>query len=262
MLKGAIFPFSISMFISNESDMFKKLLATLKVNKYKTAIFILLAAAAAGCVLLIMARVVYSDTFYHTSLVWNLFLAWIPFVLAYVVYAIAWKRTRLYIILPVVVFLWLIFLPNAPYMLTDLQDLTKPVSGAPLWYDVIILIWFSWTGMLMGVVSLYLMHEIVKREFGRLAGWVFVFMVAGLSSIGIYMGRFLRWNSWDILQEPTHILSDSLNLLLHPARSTIGFTFLMTAFFLFVYLTLYALGHMLQEQKEAGKAVEEIQQNK
>ncbi len=237
--------------------MFRKLYATLVKNKYKAAIFILLAAASAGCVLLVGARVIYSDTFGHTSLIWNLFLAWIPFVLAYLAYMLSWSRKLLIIVMPILAFLWLIFLPNAPYLLTDLQDLTKPVAGAPLWYDVIILIWFSWTGMLMGVVSLYLMQEIVKREFGRVAGWVFVFLVAGLSSLGIYMGRFLRWNSWDILQEPSVILRDSLHLLLEPHRSTIGFTFLFTAFFLFVYLTLYAFGHVLQEQKEVGKKVEE-----
>jgi uncharacterized membrane protein len=227
-----------------------KLITTLLKHRYKLTIFILLAAASTGCILLIGARVAYSDSLRHINLVWNLFLAWIPFVLAYAGYAISWKRRTLYIALPIFAFLWLIFLPNAPYLLTDLQHLNQPVTNVPLWYDVILMIWFSWTGMLLGVISLYLMHEIVIRTFGKVTGWLFVLAVSALSSLGIYLGRFLRWNSWDLLQEPQEVIRDSLSLLLDPSRSTIGFTFLFTAFFLFVYLTLYAFGHVLQEQKE------------
>ncbi len=227
-----------------------KLLTTLIKHRYKLAIFILLAAASIGCILLIGARVAYSDSLRHINLVWNLFLAWIPFVLAYAGYAVSWKRRTLYLALPIFAFLWLIFLPNAPYLLTDLQHLNQPVTNVPLWYDVLLMIWFSWTGMLLGVISLYLMHEIVIRTFGKVAGWLFVLAVSGLSSLGIYLGRFLRWNSWDLLQEPQEVIRDSLSLLTDPSRSTIGFTFLFTAFFLFVYLTLYAFGHVLQEQKE------------
>ncbi|MGQ9833095.1 MAG: DUF1361 domain-containing protein [Candidatus Villigracilaceae bacterium] len=230
----------------------RKLLSNILRHRYKIAIFVLLAAASAGCILLIGARVAYSDSLRHINLVWNLFLAWIPFVLAYLGYALSWKRPFLYIFLPIVVFLWLVFLPNAPYLLTDLQHLNELVTNVPLWYDVLLMIWFSWTGMLLGVISLYLMHEIVIRAFGKLAGWIFVFAVSGLSSLGIYLGRFLRWNSWDLLQEPQEVIEDSLSLLLNPSRGTIGFTLLFTAFFLFVYLTLYAFGHMLQEQEEAA----------
>jgi uncharacterized membrane protein len=232
--------------------MLNRIRDTLLKNKYKLAIFVLLAAASVGCVLLIGARVAYSDSLRHLNLVWNLFLAWIPFVLAYIGYALSWKRTLLYVIVPAFAFLWLIFLPNAPYLLTDLMHLNQPVTNVPLWYDVLLMIWFSWTGMLLGVISLYLMHEIVIRAFGKVMGWIFVFAVSGLSSLGIYLGRFLRWNSWDILQEPQDVLQDSLALVLDPSRSTIGFTILFTAFFLFVYLTLYAFGHVLQEQKEVN----------
>jgi uncharacterized membrane protein len=231
--------------------MMKRLRDFFLTNKYKLAIFVLLAAASAGCLLLIGARVAYSDSPRHLNLVWNLFLAWIPFFLAYTGYALSWKRPLLYVIVPIFAFLWLIFLPNAPYLLTDLQHLNQGVTDVPLWYDVLLMIWFSWTGMLLGVISLYLMHEIVRRAFGRAIGWGFVFIVAGLSSLGVYLGRFQRWNSWDLLQRPAEVMRDSLSLLLDPARSTAGFILLFTAFFLFVYLTLYAFGHVLQEA--AGK---------
>jgi uncharacterized membrane protein len=110
-----------------------------------------------------------------------------------------------------------------------------------------LVIWFSWTGLLLGVVSLYLMQEIVKNVFGKLFGWVFVFTVSVLSSVGVYLGRFLRFNSWDIWQSPVEVLRDSYRLLRAMRPSTIGFIGLFTVFFLFVYLTLYAFGHLLQE---------------
>jgi uncharacterized membrane protein len=217
-------------------------------NKYSIAVFVLLNVACAICIGLVIARVAYSDTGRHLGLIWNLFLAWIPFMLAYFAHAVRWRRATLYIILPIIAFLWLIFYPNAPYMLTDLQDLARRASGAPLWYDVIIVVWCSWTGMLLGVISLYLMQNIIVRSFGRSAGWIFVFMISALSSFGIYIGRFVRLNSWDILQNPGETVQEILGIAIDPSRRLAAFTLLYTIFFLFVFLLLYSFSHMLREQ--------------
>src|SRR6185295_1053097 len=112
-------------------------------NRHNVAVFVLLNVACAVCIGLVAARVAYSDSPRHLGLVWNLFLAWIPFILAYLAHAVSWRRIWLYLVIPVVAFLWLIFFPNAPYMLTDLQDLARKASDAPLWYDVIIIVWAS-----------------------------------------------------------------------------------------------------------------------
>src|ERR1044071_7745274 len=217
-------------------------------NRYSIAVFILLNAACGICIMLVAARVAYSDTGRHTGLIWNLFLAWIPFMLAYFAHAVSWRRATLYLIIPLIAFLWLIFFPNAPYMLTDLQDLARRASDAPLWYDVIIVVWASWTGMLLGVISLYLMQDIIIRSFGRLAGWIFVFVISGLSSFGIYIGRFVRLNSWDILQNPAETAQEILGIVIDPSRRLAAFTSLYTFFFLFVFLLLYSFSHMLHEQ--------------
>lgn len=208
----------------------------------------LLNIACAVCLGLVFARVAYSDSGRHLGLIWNLFLAWIPFMLAYFAYLVSWRRATLYLVIPVIAFLWLIFFPNAPYMLTDLQDLARKATGAPLWYDVIIVVWASWTGMLLGVISLYLMQNIITRSFGRVAGWVFVFVISGLSSFGIYIGRFVRLNSWDILQNPTETAQEILGIVIDPSRRLAAFTLLYTFFFLFVFLLLYSFSHMLREQ--------------
>jgi len=227
--------------------MFNKLRNFLIRHRYNIAVFTLLNAACAVCVGLVAARVVYSDSGRRIDLIWNLFLAWIPFILAYIAHAVSWRRIWLYLVIPFVAFLWLIFFPNAPYMLTDLQDLARSATDAPLWYDVIIVVWCSWTAMMLGVVSLYLMQDIVLRRFGRFTGWVFVFVISALSSFGIYIGRFVRINSWDILQNPTETAMNILGLVIDPSRRLAAFTFLYTFFFLFVYLLLYSFSHLLQE---------------
>lgn len=217
-------------------------------NRYSFSVFVLLNLACAVCIGLVFARVAYSDSGRHLGLIWNLFLAWIPFILAFFAYIVSWRKATLYLVIPVIAFLWLIFFPNAPYMLTDLQDLARKATDAPLWYDVIIVVWTSWTGMLLGVISLYLMQDIIIRSFGRLTGWIFVFVISGLSSFGIYIGRFVRLNSWDILQNPAETAQEILGIVIDPSRRLAAFTFLYTFFFLFVFLLLYSFSHMLREQ--------------
>lgn len=217
-------------------------------NRHSLSVFVLLNTACAMCIALVAARVAYSYSGRHTGLIWNLFLAWIPFILAYIAHAISWRRIWLFLVIPLVAFLWLIFFPNAPYMLTDLQDLARTAYDAPLWYDVIIVVWCSWTGMLLGLISLYLMQDIVVRTFGRFAGWAFIFIILPLSSFGIYIGRFIRLNSWDILQKPTETGMQILGLIIDPTRRLAAFTIGYTIFFFFIYLLLYSFSHMLNEQ--------------
>ncbi len=232
--------------------MMRRLRDTYRRHKYKMGVFALLSAASVICIALVVARVAYSDSTHYTGLIWNLFLAWIPFVLAYMAYLLSWRRWLMYLVIPVFAFLWLIFFPNAPYILTDMQHLTQYSANAPVWYDVIMLIWFSWTGMLLGIVSLNLMQEILIRQIGRWAGWVFVLLVASLTSVGLYVGQFIRLNSWDVLQNPAETATNITGWLADPSLRSIGFIALYTLFFLFVYLTLYAFGHILKEGTESS----------
>ena len=242
-----------SLRVTQSNNMFKSLRHYFIRNRYSVAVFVLLNVACAVVVGLVLARIAYSDSSRHTGLIWNLFLAWIPFMLSYFAHVISWRRATLYLIIPSIAFLWLIFFPNAPYMLTDLQDLARRASGAPLWYDVIIIVWSSWTGMLLGVISLYLMQDIIIRNFGRIAGWVFVFVISALSSFGIYIGRFVRLNSWDILQNPAETAQEILGVIIDPSMRLAAFTLLYTFFFLFIFLLLYSFSHMLQEHSSRAR---------
>jgi uncharacterized membrane protein len=114
------------------------------------------------------------------------------------------------------------------------------------------LFWFSWTGLILGVVSLYLMHEIVSRAAGQVAGWVFVVLAAGLGSFGIYLGRFLRWNSWDLLRRPRPLAAELYGAFTDPAaqRQLLGFTLLFALLFLFVYAVVYVFAKLIRPRAE------------
>ncbi len=226
----------------------KLLLKHFPKNKYRLTIFGLLAGATIICVGIVRFRASLTGSIHYTFLIWNLFLAWMPFIIAYFTYITSLSKRWLFFILPFSALLWILFFPNAPYILTDFQHLSNSGTDIPVWYDVILLIWFSFTGLFLGIVSLFLMQEIVRREFGRWFGWGFVFAVAGLASIGVYMGRFLRWNSWDILRNFGDMAQFTIYYLLNPTPRSLVFASLFIPFFLFVYLLLYSFGHLLLER--------------
>ena len=117
-----------------------------------------------------LVRGVYADAFGYAGLAWNLFLAWLPMIAALTAYNLKRSDTRgVWVLIVPCVFLWLLFFPNAPYILTDLLHL-RARDGVPLWYDLILLIVFAWTGTFLGLVSLYLMHLLVRRAAGATAG--------------------------------------------------------------------------------------------
>ncbi|HJS20851.1 MAG TPA: DUF1361 domain-containing protein [Anaerolineales bacterium] len=228
--------------------MVQKLMSCFAHNKYRLMMFFLLAGATVFSVAIWRVRSEYTGTGRYAFLIWNLFLAWIPFLISYFMYMVTLKRKQIYFVIPIAAFLWLIFFPNAPYILTDFQHLAVPSPEPPVWVDVMMLIWFSFTGLMLGMTSLFLMQEIVRREFGRWSGWGFVGMVAVLSSAGIYMGRFLRWHSWDIFSNPKAMALYTFERMQDPSLQSVGFISLFGAFFLFLYITLYTFGHLLFER--------------
>jgi uncharacterized membrane protein len=216
-------------------------------HRFAYAIVGLLAAASLVCVGLIVARMAYSHTVHYWFLIWNLALAWIPFVFAGVAYTLASaRRSVLYAIIVAAALVWLIFLPNAPYILTDFLHLGSMGDIVPGWFDVLMLFWFAWTGLMLGVVSLYLMQDVVAWAFGGAAGWIFVFLAAGLGSFGIYLGRFLRWNSWDLLRRPMPLAGELYGKVTDPAAQPrlLGFTLLFASLFLFIYAVVYVFAKL------------------
>jgi uncharacterized membrane protein len=200
--------------------------------------------ATALCGALLALRMAYTRGFMYADMLWNLFLAWLPVLsslAAYNAYRRHWGIST--VIFVGAAFLWLIFFPNAPYLMTDLMHL-RP-SNAPIWFDLILLIAFAWTGTFLGLVSLFLMQSVIRRIAGILASWAFALGALAAGSFGIYLGRYLRLNSWDIFTQPGRILRDILSQLRHPFANlqTYAFSGLFFLLLLAAYWMLVALAH-------------------
>src|SRR3954452_8132689 len=154
-------------------------------------------AASAWCVALLMARDRAFGEARYGYLVWNLTLAWVPFVLA-VLLVVAYARRRPGVELLLVGVAWLVFLPNAPYVLTDFI----PLGTEHRQFDAILLASFAFTALALGFASLLLVQLVVTRAAGAAVGWLVVLVSLFASSVGIYLGRFQRLNSWNVVQRP------------------------------------------------------------
>ena len=192
-------------------------------------------------VAMIAFQTAYAGNPENLGIAWNLFLAWIPFVLALIIY----DRGRSYASPPalaVAAVLWLLFLPNAPYVVTDLKYING-FSGASALYNVVLLASAASTGLFLGLTSLFLMHAVARRLVGSFNAWALVVGAVALSSFGIYLGRVQRWNSWDVFTRPGSLFGDLASGLLDPLSHPypIAVTILFTSFLLASYLVFYSL---------------------
>jgi uncharacterized membrane protein len=174
-------------------------------------------------------------------LIWNLFLAWIPYWIALSIEKAA-RLTNSRLIIGGMLITWLLFFPNAPYILTDLLHL-KSRSPIPKWYDMMVLVSFAWTGLMLGFLSLYEIQLFLQKRLHAKLAWMLTISAIILCAFGIYLGRFLRWNSWDAITNPTTLLQDIIASLSSPLAysNTIKITLVFSGFLLLAYLTLVAL---------------------
>jgi uncharacterized membrane protein len=196
-----------------------------------------LASASVLCIAMLEVRTVETGSSYYDFLAWNLLLAWIPLLLAIAAYARA--RRRLGLVVAALLVPWLLFFPNAPYLLTDFVHLED--GPAPLWYDGLMLSAFAWTALLLGFGSLYLVQMIVRRVAGAAAAWVCVVAALALGSVGVYVGRFIRFNSWDALLHPLRVADVVQEQLSSVPMRMAGALLALTAFLLVGYLAVYSL---------------------
>jgi uncharacterized membrane protein len=192
--------------------------------------------ATAGLTLLLGVTDPAPPTSYPTRFfVWNLALAWIP-----VIFAAGFAAVRQRVWLIPLGLGWLTFLPNGPYLVTDLVHLG---SGAEMWRHVMQYGVAAWTGTLLGVVSMHLVHRRISREFGELTGWIAVAISVGLCAVGVVIGRFQRWNSWDLLTRPDAVAATTLDWVRSPLAyvQPTSVALAVGAFFGLAYLTLWSL---------------------
>jgi len=169
-------------------------------------------------------------------LAWNLFLAWIPYVLGLAIGRLA-SRTRHgtgILVLPTA--LWLLFFPNAPYIVTDFVHLQESVPHLYV-VDALILAAFAILGLALGILSLRRVHAVVAERLGVRIGWAFVATVFLLTGAGVWMGRVLRWNSWDVFTNPKPLVLRTVDALLAPWNHphAVGFTLVFAAGLFLLY---------------------------
>lgn len=202
------------------------------------ALLLSLLLASALCVAAVEFRIRHTHGSSYRFLDWNLFLAWIPLTLALAAHAASRRsRSSLTAVLGV---LWLLFFPNAPYMLTDFIHL-QDSSTTPLWYDGLMISAFAWTALLLGFVSLYAMQTIWRKAAGPLVAWSAVIAALALGSLGVYIGRFVGYNSWDALLHPVEmarVLDSQLRNPLHDARLE-ETVVVLTGFLVVAYAAFY-----------------------
>jgi uncharacterized membrane protein len=184
-------------------------------------------------ILLTVVRAAVTGRSMFLFLWWNLFLAFIPWSIATFVRV---RNIQNRWLLAVLLLCWIVFFPNAPYILTDLIHLQDDRS-APLWFDMMLLLSFGFLGMYYGFVSLHLLETRFQRRLpGLWAGAASVVLIY-LACFGIYLGRFLRWNSWDLVDNLGRVMSDIYQRLADPFdhRETWGFTVLFGTFLNLAY---------------------------
>ncbi len=196
---------------------------------------LLLSSILAGAFLAF--RIFYSETLNYINLLWNLLLAWLPYFFSLLAFNAFSARQKRWWLISLFIVLWLIFFPNAPYIVTDFYYL-DPRPPIPLWFDISLIAIFAITGCFLALASLRSIHTIVETYVGRILGWIFALLTLGLASLGVYLGRFARYNSWDLLLRPKPLLKELAFNLLNPLDNLgfLGFTIMFTCILLVFYL--------------------------
>ncbi|MEO1264047.1 MAG: DUF1361 domain-containing protein, partial [Bacteroidota bacterium] len=173
----------------------------------------------------------------YLFLIWNLFLAWIPYWVSMTLNHLPKKWMAVPALL-----VWLVFLPNAPYLVTDLLHVGyhPPV---PIWYDTILLFSFAWTGLLLGFLSLLDVQKFLEKHIRKNAATLIIWSCILLCAFGVYLGRYQRWNTWDIIMQPYQLFMDMLAVLLHPFNymGSLGLAVVMSGVLGLGFLTVKTL---------------------
>jgi uncharacterized membrane protein len=163
-------------------------------------------------VFLVLARMCISHTYFCSFLIWNLFLAYIPLAISMYIFK---TRLRLNIKTIALFIAWILFLPNAPYLITDILHF-KESTTAPAWFDVALLFSSALCGLLMGIISMYIINKKLQQIVTIKQLQLLQIPICLAVGFGVYVGRFLRWNSWSILHSPLDVAKECTTHIFSP----------------------------------------------
>ena len=214
--------------------MFKRLAAGLReADRFdETAFMILLSLFCFGTSIF---RRIHSGYWTYFFLNWNLFLAFIPWALTSISFIKPKIQQSVFSIIILLIF-WFLFFPNAPYIITDLFYL-RGIGGMPVWYDALMFLSYAWVGMLFGFLSLWDIERILGRKLPQPVVTILSGFLLFAGSFGIYIGRYLRWNTWDLFTRTSEVLTDIGDRFVNPFShlTTWGVTLFMGIFLNVVY---------------------------
>lgn len=180
--------------------------------------------SALFCVAMVAFRIYFTGDLTFIFLVWNLFLAFIPYAIS------TWMEKKTVIknkwTLLIAGLTWLLFIPNSFYIITDLFHLPGN-EDAPLWFDLALLFSFAWSGILFGLISVRQVERIFEKYFNPKFDLLFIVPVMLLNGLGIYVGRYLRFNSWDVITNPFQLAEDIIYLFIHPLRNRLDWSMII-----------------------------------
>lgn len=190
---------------------------------------------------LVCFRVVYTGQWLFVWLLWNLFLAFVPYLLTKAATRrLQWVESNGRFFLLFIA--WLLFIPNSFYIITDLFHLEER-TAVPLWFDLVLIFSFAWNGILLGIASVWQMEILMRCRWPQLKEWQFVYPTMLLNALGIYIGRHLRYNSWDVIADPFQLAKDVLDLLLHPVRNRFDWS-MIVCYAVFMSLVFISMKRM------------------
>ncbi|WP_299113018.1 DUF1361 domain-containing protein [uncultured Winogradskyella sp.] len=182
---------------------------TYLIKKYDTLSILVSAICMSG--LLLILRVKLNKSFFYLFLVWNIVLAIVPYAITMYLSSVKLNRVKLGFWFCV----WLLFLPNSPYIITDLLHL-RVSNSHMLWLDILVILSFAASGLLLFFLSLNDMKILLSSHFKKAPIKHLITGIIFLSAFGVYLGRFLRYNSWEILSQPQQLISDIIDMFFYP----------------------------------------------
>lgn len=179
--------------------------------------FIWLICCVCFCIGLSFYRVYFTQKTFFVFLNWNLFLAIIPLFISHLLTSNAFLyKSKIAFALGLVI--WILFFPNSPYIFTDLFHI-KVRTIMPIWYDLILILSYAFTGLMIGFISLNQLLQIARQYVSKTTTTICTIVLFFISSYGVYLGRFLRWNSWDVVNEPIKIWYDVSDHITNPTQN-------------------------------------------
>lgn len=182
------------------------------------------------CLAFLLIRVKLTTSIYLMFLIWNLFLAIIPYTITS--YLKTKNNIENKLKFGILSIIWLLFLPNSFYIITDFVHLSLSNSYT-FWYDLVLISSYSILGFVLGITSMQDFESILNSKINSKKTSILLFIISLLSGFGIYLGRILRYNSWDILKNPMNLFSDLLQIFI--SKESLSFSIFFGCFIYFIF---------------------------